>query len=465
MQRSEWEFTGGVVRYTFAATLTAGLISLFLWLARRSDRVLFWFSAACLSWAVANVPNFWLRGYVAQWFLEMCNVYVRFGMAVPAFILALRFVERRWPRLEAAVWTFLLLEVTYYIWSALLPAALAGHWFMRVFWPTASAVLLFAGAAIIARLAPRAPPWPHYVEMAALVSMGVLLLQDIARYTGWVDLEFMVLRIYHVPLMVLAIGAVIFDRYVGALRQVERSAVDLELRVAEKSREIEENHRRMEADRREQALAAERQRILADMHDGLGAILVGLLRQVESGQADRGVIERRVREALQEMRIAIDALQPREGDLGNVLGNLRFRLDDSIRASGIALAWEVEPLPGLDNLPPSMVFALQRIFLEAVANALKHSSARELRVVARARSEDEVEIVIADDGRGFNGVDETSGLGLCSMRERAAQIGVGLEIVSRAGGGTTVRIVIPRRQRPGAPLPGMPRAAAVAPSV
>ena len=60
------------------------------------------------------------------------------------------------------------------------------------------------------------------------------------------------------------------------------------------------------------SIALERQRTLADLRDGVGASLIGLLRHVQSGQADRDSMERRVREALREMRIAIDAWWPHE---------------------------------------------------------------------------------------------------------------------------------------------------------
>jgi signal transduction histidine kinase len=187
---------------------------------------------------------------------------------------------------------------------------------------------------------------------------------------------------------------------------------------------------------------SERQRILADLHDGVGASLVGLLRHVQSGCADRASIERRVQEVLQEMRIAIDALQPRDGDLAAVLGALRYRLDDIIRASGVRLVWEVEELPEVGELKPSTVFALQRIVLEAITNALKHSGAQVLRLSARACN-GEVEVRIEDDGRGFD-PSHAAGLGLASMRARAQRIGARLTFQSHPGAGTTVKLSLPR---------------------
>ena len=83
----------------------------------------------------------------------------------------------------------------------------------------------------------------------------------------------------------------------------------------------------------ESSLTPERRRILADLHDGLGATLIGLLRHMQSGEVDRSSIERLVQEALREMRIAIDTLWPYEDRLDTALGNLRSRIDAAIRAT------------------------------------------------------------------------------------------------------------------------------------
>jgi signal transduction histidine kinase len=178
------------------------------------------------------------------------------------------------------------------------------------------------------------------------------------------------------------------------------------------------------------------------MHDGLGASLVVLLRYVQSKRPDAH-IEQRVKEALQELRISIDALEPSGGDLGAVLGNLRYRLEPLLEPAGVHLEWEVAELPRIEALEPTAVFALQRIVLEAVANALKHSAATRVRISAQAAPGGGVEIRIEDDGRGFDASSPAAGLGLTNMRTRASRIGAKLDISSRAGNGTVVRLLIP----------------------
>jgi hypothetical protein len=138
-----------------------------------------------------------------------------------------------------------------------------------------------------------------------------------------------------------------------------------------------------------------------------------------------------------------------------VLGSLRYRLDDIIRSSGVRLVWEVEELPAVGDLKPSAVFALQRMLLEAITNALKHSGAQLLRVTARARDPD-VEISIEDDGCGFDPSRRPAGLGLANMRARAQRIGARVRIHTSPGRGTDVTISIPRgaAATPSASSPG-----------
>jgi len=84
---------------------------------------------------------------------------------------------------------------------------------------------------------------------------------------------------------------------------------------------------------------------------------------------------------------------------------------------------------------------LLRIGQEAVINAVRHSSARRIRIELDYRS-DSVVLRVADDGRGFAPEhvvpDADRHYGLVSMRERAETVGGRLKILSRVGHGTTV---------------------------
>jgi signal transduction histidine kinase len=418
--------------------LVMGVVALVLWYARRNDRVMFWFSVTCLLWGFAGLLKAALRWSDLSLVNTLMPMAVRYGLVVPSIILCMRTVGLRSPRVEAGLWAFFIVELTYPIWSS------PGIRVTTLAWDLMNVALLLSAIVITLYAGKRPLRWLHGIALAALSLMAMFIFFEVARYLGWVDVESPVYRHFHVPVMLIAFGAAVFERHVAAMSSVERINAELERRVEEKAREIEMNHSRVEEAMREQALARERNRILADMHDGLGASLVGLLRYVQSTRPDAH-IEQRVKEALQELRISIDALEPSAGDLGAVLGNLRYRLEPLLEPAGVHLEWEVAELPQIEALEPAAVFALQRIVLEAVANALKHSGASRVRLSAQAAPGGGVEIRVEDDGRGFDPSHSSTGTGLRNMRARAARIGVRLEISSRTGGGTAISLLIPRR--------------------
>jgi hypothetical protein len=90
--RSEAGFSAQ--RAFFAMALTTGIITFFLWLARRGDRVLFWYSVACLMWGLISVPRIGLRW--VEIFLPAIPVlawFLNYALVVPLIILCLRTVH------------------------------------------------------------------------------------------------------------------------------------------------------------------------------------------------------------------------------------------------------------------------------------------------------------------------------------------------------------------------------------
>jgi signal transduction histidine kinase len=254
-------------------------------------------------------------------------------------------------------------------------------------------------------------------------------------YREWYPWVWMGLLVGGQALSLFPLGLSSIERHRAASRERARLNTEFRRHAAEHAQALATTLAKREA--------ALRQRMLADMHDGLGASLVALLRYVQSGNANPSGIERRVKTSLQEMRIAVDALEPAEGDLGAVLGKLRFRLEPLLESTGVRLSWDVSELPYVEGLGPAAVFDIQRIVLEAIANALNHSAAPEIRIAVRAMGPEGVEINIEDDGKGFDPDAPGPGMGHTNMRARADRLGAGLEIISKPGHGTTVRLTVP----------------------
>jgi signal transduction histidine kinase len=82
--------------------------------------------------------------------------------------------------------------------------------------------------------------------------------------------------------------------------------------------------------------------------------------------------------------------------------------------------------------------------MEALSNVLHHANASHVTLSARREAESTIAIVVADDGRGFDPADTSSGRGLSNMRKRIASVSTGasLSIDSAVGRGTTVRLAL-----------------------
>ncbi len=100
------------------------------------------------------------------------------------------------------------------------------------------------------------------------------------------------------------------------------------------------------------------------------------------------------------------------------------------------------------RLPADVELALYRIFQESVENVEKHAHAHQVTVRLR-RQDNEVRLVVKDDGVGFDPKQHLSrreakdGLGLLSMTERATYVGGALKVSSARGAGTEVEVRIP----------------------
>ena len=125
------------------------------------------------------------------------------------------------------------------------------------------------------------------------------------------------------------------------------------------------------------------------------SVTIGSLRHLPASERDnlaiallerdalpRQVLRDQVGTALDELRMAVDALQPVHGDLTTVLATLRYRLRPRLEAAGIAIDWQVDELPPIEGLTPTTVLQIQRVLQEAFTNAMRHAQAQRLWVRA-----------------------------------------------------------------------------------
>jgi len=217
---------------------------------------------------------------------------------------------------------------------------------------------------------------------------------------------------------------------------------ELEERVQQKQRELERNFEKLQVLSREAAVAEERQRIMTDMHDGIGAHLISALSLAESDEASPRDIAVVLRECIDDLRLTIDSLGSTDNELLPVLGNFRYRIEGRLRTVGIELVWKVSDLPELSYLSPRNLLHILRILQEAFTNVLKHAQATQVIVeTGLAASQRKVFIRVSDNGKGLTAA-QFDGRGLGNMARRAASFG-GELCVASTGDGTTVELLLP----------------------
>src|ERR1700682_1522645 len=176
--------------------------------------------------------------------------------------------------------------------------------------------------------------------MLAVAFVGGTMVRDVVAGKILGDLDFLYYPYSAVPICI-AIAWVLADRFVRSLNESERLNAELEGRVAQKHAELEENYRRVHELESERAVVAERQRIMSDMHDGVGGTLMSTLGLVEQGELSQTEVAAALRECLGDLRLTIDSLEPTENDLLPVLGNLRYRLPQRPQEQGKRPGWRV----------------------------------------------------------------------------------------------------------------------------
>lgn len=419
--RSLWRVV--VAQILAAGVAMLGVVMLALWVKRRREPGYGWLAAACFAWAasafaaLAVVPPL----PAPAWDALIAVLRATAAAAAWGFALCLTGSGR------AARWAVLLPAVV--LAFALLPAQAAD---------LAPVLVLVAWAALGARLV-----WTG-MRLAAddpgpLVAGPPLLLVAANDLAG-ASLD--PLLWYAVPLALGAGAWTLLGRFVASLNAAELLNVDLGELVREKTAALEAQHERARVLERANVLAAERERLMRDMHDGIGGHLVSTLALIEGGRAGPADLAGAVRAALDDMRLVIDSLDPVEDDLNVVLAMLRDRLAPRLSAAGIAFCDDIEALPPVAGLTPARVLDLLRLLQEAVTNALKHGQARAITLAARHR-DGAIDIEVADDGRGFDPGTVAAGRGLKNMRRRAEQAGAPITIESAPGGGTRVRLRVP----------------------
>ncbi len=413
------------------------VFSLTIWLRRRSETMFLLFGLMATV-AVVRLFHHYLR-----------DTPVWLGaLAVPAMCwlttlqvnFSLHYANRSLPRFERAL-----------IWLAVIASVfLALAVMANAFWaatgiiygiyalltPVLTAVLIYQLTRVITR--------GNILMIVAVLFTSSFGIHDFLNYRELLGYDRLYLIPLGLPLLLVAVAALLVRRFVETLTNYESLNASLANRVAIRERDLAASFARERELDQQRATAEERQRLMRDMHDGIGSQLMSTLAVMRRGTLTQAALESIIADCIDELKLTIDSLEPVERDLLVVLGNLRYRLEPRLNAAGITLEWAVNDLPPLDYLDPENVRSVLRIVQEAFTNTLKHANASHILLSTGVdRMASRVLVRVIDDGTSFDPEQVRGGRGLANMKSRAGNMGGDVEIIPLKGGGTCVTLLLP----------------------
>ena len=201
----------------------------------------------------------------------------------------------------------------------------------------------------------------------------------------------------------------------------------------------------------------ERKRISRELHDGpaqkLAMVYTDCRSMIKSKGLSGTTVDRlehicvRLRDSLEDLRRLSRNLSPALLDQFGLVPSLELLIEEMNKEKDIHCILQV--ITSAQSVASEVALHLFRITQEALYNVLKHAKSSRV-VVNISFTSDKVELIITDNGTGFN-VPKVLGsfaghskLGLLSMSERASLLDGTLVIDSKLGTGTTITVEIPR---------------------
>ncbi|WP_423459285.1 sensor histidine kinase [Ottowia sp. VDI28] len=346
-------------------------------------------------------------------FQFLCKVqgqqWPRLGRVLPLYLIAVAVVTLPpwWPTYLAMLPVFRLLLIPAML--VLLVGVAVGAWRLR---SRSSALLALWGASV--------PP---------------LSLHDMAMQNHLRDIEGIYLTPYFSVWLLMLFLVIVFTRYSRAQDMAVHARDVLAERLAAQEHELVQAHERLRTAERDQTLMHERQRLMREMHDGVGSSLMSALRLVEHGhRTANGApldVAQVLKECIDDLKLSIDSLEPVHADLLALLAALRYRLGPRLEGAGMALRWRMNDLPPLPWLDAQSALHVLRILQEVLTNIVKHSGAAEIILTTtEAPSPTDadipgVQVRVQDNGRPFTPptMVPPGRRGLGNVRSRARALG------------------------------------------
>jgi signal transduction histidine kinase len=418
--------------------MMVGLFMVVLWMRDRAQSAFGFIGLAAILWGVGTSANIVPDPFLPMPLWDSISFLAIVWAQLSMCLFFLRFSERNWVWAERLIAGFAVLDP---IVLVLLPSQmLVGLTYLTIY------LVALVGFALALWHAYRTRrPDRNLFAFGSLVSIPAAA-HDVALQLNQLPLESVYMLPYAGPVMVGCMAFIVAGDYARSRQTLARLNADLVDNIQRREAELRDSFQRLSSLEQAQAVTAERARILRDMHDGVGAHLTTALRQLNPATpqtVDLRMVTRILREALDQLKLSIDAMSIPPGDVVGLLASLRFRMTPRFKAAGLTLRWDVGDLPEWPAGTQAALRQLQYILFEAMSNVLQHAHAREVTLGAHV-VQGQLLLVLHDDGRGLpEGGGKPEGHGSQTMRSRAGTIGAGIAFASPPQGGYEVRLTLP----------------------
>jgi signal transduction histidine kinase len=435
-----WRISG-VAAANYAMLFLAGAVFL-MWLARPKEHQLLWLCASGIAWFVRDFHFFAEEVLFHPFIFQQLSYYSLF-FAV-AFSLCFCAV-------------FLNLEHRRQIIAAMLGVGIAISVF-RIFAEQSNRTdLLTALLTLAMAMTFVALMIAHWMRSKSAETLILLItvaattlsgLHDVGRspHIGWWEGIGFHIQPFTGFLLFCVFLLSLGRRFIQALGTVEEMNLILEDRVETATAALEKSEQARQELAIEHAVGMERERLMREMHDGIGSNLVTALavaRKSNESPATVSTLER----AITDLKLTVDSLAPVEGDVIALLANLRHRMEPDIERAGLKCVWQVKPCPPLLWLDATSALQMLRIIQEGVSNVLTHANATTIIIGCEASVSGEqkgITVSLKDNGRGFaNTGGSGDGRGIANMKARAHSLAATLGIETILGQGTELKLWLP----------------------
>ncbi|MDP3187272.1 ATP-binding protein [Limnobacter sp.] len=437
-----WQVTGSMLA-TLVAFVSGLMLLVFARVFREQEGFLF-FSLAVIIFALRNTGYFlnWTPLPHAQWGQLVHSLHAWFACLYGLFLI--QYMGLKWIWIRKALWV-------YAIGVTVLTFTTGSQEILQfTFW----LLLPIIPVIFVLNLMLLGQSWQRKNFEGAILGCSSLLfvllsIRDLSTMLGALPVESVLLSQYTGILLFFSACWIIFRRYRALLEDLETSNESLNSELAVREQQLFRQFNLLRKIEQQRTQDDERRRIMQDIHDGVGSSLVSALNLSETRPLEQEEMRDVLQECLDDLRMAIDSLDPQSDDLLALLGNFRWRYERRLKASGVTLLWTVTDIPKLEGYSSRDLFDLLRIVQEVFANSLKHAKASKIELSVRwDAANNKVLLNISDDGIGMPTNTLGRGRGLAHMKIRAKAIRIELYTGVGVGErGVAVFMAIPRMRR------------------